>query len=160
EFSQVHMRSRILICIGIVLIFYGLFQLGGIPLLNENADKNRYDKYFWPDYRMAAFLVNRGRESIVIPTSLLLLRWFSGRRTVLDTLLILASCAGCALTATRAPLTLVFLIVLMIMLAMGRVKGLLLMAIGLLTSYLAITALLSSNDLASGGVIESIGVAF
>src|SRR5262249_10136114 len=121
---------------------------------------NRYDKYFWPDYRVAAFLVNRGRESIVIPTSLLLLRWFSGRRTVLDTLLILASCAGCALTATRAPLTLVFLIVLMIMLSMGRVKGLLLMAIGLLSSYLAITALLNYNDLASGGVIESIGVAF
>jgi len=102
--QQIRTRSIILIAIAIPLIVVGLQQLGGIPLLSGNIRQDRYLQNFLPEYRFDNFMVNRGREMIVIPSVALAMRWFAGRRSVVDALFVLIAFVSCLLTAIRSPI--------------------------------------------------------
>jgi hypothetical protein len=93
-----------MILIAVPLIIVGLQQLGGIPLLSDNARQDRYLNNFLPEYRFDTFLVNRGREMIVIPAVALAMRWLGGKRSLADALFVLLAGGGCVLTATRSPI--------------------------------------------------------
>lgn len=140
--NQICTRSRVLIVIGVPLIIFGLHQLGGIPLISDNVRQDRYLLNFLPEYRFDAFLVNRGREIIVIPTAALVLAWFFGRRALIDVGFVGLAVAGCLLTATRSPILIGLLYVLVVLVWRRRINAVVLivaiLAAGLIGSEVAL----------------------
>lgn len=141
-FDQVCARSRLLILVSVPLILFGLSQLGGIPLFSDNMRQDRYLLNFLPEYRLATFLVNRGREMIVIPAAVLGLGWFFGRRRIVDLLFVGISAISCLLTATRAPILAGVLIVLVVLVCRGKAASVMFtivaIAAGLIVSEIAL----------------------
>jgi hypothetical protein len=157
--DQICARSRILILIGVPLIIIGLQQLGGIPLISDNVRQDRYLLNFLPEYRFDAFLVNRGREMIVIPTAALVLAWFFRRRAAVDILFVGLAVAGCLLTATRSPILIGLLFVLMVLVWRRRINAVVLtvaiLSGGLIGSEVALGD--ASPIATEGSTMERIG---
>jgi hypothetical protein len=157
--SQMCTRSRLLIVIGVPLIIIGLQQLGGIPLISDNVRQDRYLLNFLPEYRFDAFLVNRGREMIVIPTAALVLGWFFRRRRAMDVFFVGLAVAGCLLTATRSPILIGLLFVLVVLIWRRRINAVVLivaiLSAGLVGSEVALGD--ASPTATEGTTMERLG---
>ncbi len=137
--TQIRRRSYLLILIAVPLIVIGLQRLGGIPLLSDNMRQDRYLLNFQPEHRLDTFLVNRGRELIVIPMAALALSYLLSRRRVVDLLVATVAVGACLLTATRAPILNGILFVLAILVWWRSLRGV------FITITVAIAGLIASE---------------
>jgi oligosaccharide repeat unit polymerase len=157
--GQVCVRSRILVLICVPLIVIGLQRLGGIPLLSDNVRQSRYLLNFLPDHRFDAFLVNRGREMIVIPMAGLVLGLLCKRRSLVDALFVVLAVAGCLLTATRSPILTGTLFVLVILIWKRNFSAVVLTVVAIVAGLVASEAALGDSMPNAGEIatLERIG---